>query len=413
VAIFHFSSSIVRRAGSALARKAHHTGTKVSHGAGGRHAYLAAARHLGPDGLETDYRGKRIIDASFHLPEGTRSRSADAVWLDVDTHKVKQSRTGKVYRPVVALDIVGALPHELTEAQNVAAARAFGDRLSMEYRVPVTVGVHPADNDERNIHAHFLVGVRTIDKDGKLGPINQKLNVMHAQPDPKLGRERSEVPVQVMRRMWEETINAHLALAGRPERIDRRSCEERGIEPKKYIPVEEYRALQKEKKLIQAAKQAANTRAISGPEIRKHLERIARECAAEAGRRRRAIDDIKAGRRETVEPKARIAVGSIFAYKHDAFGQFFKDMERQNRLARRRPRTIVREYTQEERELMYEHGLIMKKAQRVERSARTLLDAGDLGHVQIAAPKQNDAGWVKAVRRAANRNEYPQQRRAQ
>lgn len=402
MAIFHFSSNVVRRAGTSLARQAHHTGTRVSHGAGGRHAYLAATKHIGADGLETDYRGKNVLDHSFHLPDGVRRRNANEVWRDVDNHKVKQSKTGKVYRPVVALDVVGALPHELSSEQNIAAARAYGKLISNHYGVPVTVGVHPPDNDRRNVHAHFLIGVRRMEPDGTLGTINQKLNVMHSQPDERLGRERGEVPVQTMRRLWEETINDHLAMAGCEERIDRRSAAERGIEAKPYIPVDEYRKMKIEERLVAAAKLAANTRAIDEAQIKQHLQRISERAGAEAARKRETIDAIKRGRYEEIDPKVRFALSSVHAYDRDAFGTFFRDMERQNRLARRKPKKERREYTPEERAEMRRIGLAMKRDESRMKSAQRLLAVSDLGSLMIAAPKRSDYGWLRTVRKAVS-----------
>ena len=113
-----------------------------------------------------------------------------------------------------------------------------------------------------------------------------------------------------------------------------------------------------------------------------------------------------------IDPKVRFAVGSAAAYDRDAFGQFFRDIKRQNMIAKRRPKKHRRDYTPEEREAVRELGLAAKRSERIAGSARRLLAVEDLGSLMIAAPNRNDLGWLRSLRQAVSRRNNPRYRRA-
>lgn len=413
MAIFHYQvrKPYIRRAGSALAVKGHHSGTRVSHGAGGRHAYLSASRHISEDGLVTDYRGKAVIAHFGCLPDGTRQRNIDDVFREVDAYPVKKSHKGKVYNPVVAIDSIGAIPHELSQAQQVEAARDFGQRVSNTLQVPVAVGVHPPENDNRNVHCHVLIACRTINKDGILSVYNRDLNAMASRPDRKIGKERTELPVIRLKRIWETTMNEHLARANIPERIDMRSYKEQGIE---QVPTRHLGKARFERQKAQRQKRETRQRHAGLPahEAAYRLKAAVQEAQGRLRLHRKSIEDIQEARKQSASAVLSPGVGSLRAYERDAIGQFLRDMERQNALnqiarsRRLKASRVMRDPTEEERLALKRLGRTVRKTEseiaRIEEAARLAARLGPRT-LSIHVDDRNQGQWLAAVERELDR----------
>lgn len=177
----------------------------VSRG-GGRSIVAAAAYRSGQelvnprDGLVHDYTRRHGVEHSELVGwDGTRQE----LWgrtEEVETRK--NARLG--------VETIVALPHELTAEDRRALTASFAQELSAAYRAPVDFSIHaPHDKgDERNHHAHVLVGCRRTD-----------------------GRELGErvVPfdgpeeVERWRGRWAELCNERLRDRGLEQRVDHRS----------------------------------------------------------------------------------------------------------------------------------------------------------------------------------------------
>jgi Ti-type conjugative transfer relaxase TraA len=118
-------------------------------------------------------------------------------------------------------DIIVALPHELSDAQRLAAVREFVAGLVERYGVAVDFAIHAPDrhSDERNYHAHVLMTTRQIGANG-FGAKTRALDSFTTGP-----RE-----IEAIRREWERIGNRALEQAGIAERIDARSYADQGLD---------------------------------------------------------------------------------------------------------------------------------------------------------------------------------------
>ena len=114
----------------------------------------------------------------------------------------------------IARDFEGAIPCELSDAQQLAFAQDWSDKLAGRYCTPVPYAVHPpaADGDQRNVHIHALVPDRAVAPSGiEMGP---KLRVL----GDRVGRGPEEI--RELRVMWQNLVNSHLRAAGFDTQID-------------------------------------------------------------------------------------------------------------------------------------------------------------------------------------------------
>jgi hypothetical protein len=114
-----------------------------------------------------------------------------------------------------------AFPAELTFADNEALGLAMTNAIVERYGVGAMLSIHAPsqEGDQRNLHAHLLITDRKIEGNG-LGAKNRVL------ADKKTGPEETKW----LREKWATLVNAALAQANRPERIDHRSRRERGLD---------------------------------------------------------------------------------------------------------------------------------------------------------------------------------------
>lgn len=219
MAIYHLRVTPVSRAGTTVARSAHHTGTVLSRGALGRSAYLSGEKLRDSAGGVVDYRSKEegIDHAELFMPHGLKADRGE-FWRSVDAHPVRKDAKN----PTVARDIIVALPHELSVEGRRECARELCRVISERYSVGVDLGIHVhtkaelrGGSDVRNVHAHILVSERMVQEDGTLGNLHPDLNVRRARA---AGRPHA---VRVIREEWERIANEHLAREGHSARISR------------------------------------------------------------------------------------------------------------------------------------------------------------------------------------------------
>ncbi len=147
-----------------------------------------------------------LVEA-HHMPDNGNAARA---WLNqVETTGRKNGR--------VLTKIRLALPRELDHAQNVAAARDFMAEITQGHRVPAAFAVHDIEgNDRENPHVHIVIH----DKDVETG----KRVCKFSEPAWKRKQQGLEPnAVEHARKLWEQTANRHLELAGMDERVDRRT----------------------------------------------------------------------------------------------------------------------------------------------------------------------------------------------
>ena len=145
--------------------------------------------------------------------------------------KRRDARTGREW--------VVALPHELNEQQRAELAKEFAAELVKRYKVAADVCIHKPskDGDERNYHVHILTTTRSVSvsTDGNFTPTLGSKTVLELSDTKRraLGLGRVNDELKEIRQTWADLANKALQRAGRQERIDARTNEERGI---KRIP---------------------------------------------------------------------------------------------------------------------------------------------------------------------------------
>lgn len=100
--------------------------------------------------------------------------------------------------------------------------------IADHFRVAVSVGGHIPEvargSSADNWHFHALISARECTLDGKLGKLQRSLDPVHCR------KHGLPIPVEVIRRKWQDIANDHLERAGSSERIDCRSYQAQGID---------------------------------------------------------------------------------------------------------------------------------------------------------------------------------------
>lgn len=117
----------------------------------------------------------------------------------------------------VARDLKIALPHELTPEQNRWLVQDFVQQFTRKgYVADVAVHAPSEHGDDRNIHAHIMLTMRTLGADGFAATKDRAMN--------------SKEHLQELRQSWEKLANRHLERHGHTERIDRRTLKAQGLD---------------------------------------------------------------------------------------------------------------------------------------------------------------------------------------
>ena len=185
-------------------------------------AYRAAENIAdGRLGVVWDFTRKYgVLHSEIMAPADAPGWASDRaeLWNAAERAEDKSTRRGNA---TTGRDIILALPHELSDAQRLAAVQEFAAGLVERYGVAVDFAIHAPDrhSDERNYHAHVLMTTRQIGLDG-FGAKTRALDSFRTGP-----RE-----IEAIRQEWERIGNRALEQAGIAECIDARSYADRGID---------------------------------------------------------------------------------------------------------------------------------------------------------------------------------------
>ncbi len=196
MAIYHFSASIISRSS-------------------GRSATAAAAYRAGEKiidertGLLHDYTHKKGVDSTFILapnsaPDWVFNR--EKLWNEVEL--VERRKDSQLAR-----EINVALPVELNKTQQLKLVRKFVTDQFVNQGMVADVAFH--DLDTHNPHAHIMLTMREIDKQGFSLKKNRDWNSIEL--------------LEQQRKTWAETVNQALEQAGVNQKVDHRSLSEQGI----------------------------------------------------------------------------------------------------------------------------------------------------------------------------------------
>lgn len=191
----------------------YHLSVKPVSRSGGRSVCAAAAYRVGDvvhdprTDITHDYTRKQGVEHCEIIGfAGTRQE----LW-----GQTEQVETRKNARLAVEAEL--ALPAELTADQRRELVRAFAQELAREYGAAVDFAIHAPhrEGDERNHHAHVLVGCRKVEG----AQLTERVVPFDGPEQIERWRER-----------WAEMQNLALERAHQAERVDHRSNVRRGIE---------------------------------------------------------------------------------------------------------------------------------------------------------------------------------------
>lgn len=179
-------------------------------------------------GIKHDYTKKYksggIVHSEIVVPDGVNKPSRNDLWNWAElSEKRKDACTGREYEV--------NLPYELSDQQHVSLTQTFSKFISNQFGVAVDFSIHKPTQrdikggaDPRNYHAHIMTTTRKITNDG----LTEKADIE------KAGRKR-KLDLENIRKLWADTTNKFLEMAGVEQRIDHRSLEAQGLNRKPTI----------------------------------------------------------------------------------------------------------------------------------------------------------------------------------
>lgn len=216
-----------------------HLEVKIFSRSAGHTAVLKAAYRAGESlhderlGITWNYSRKRHVDEKFILaPTGAAAWVYDReqLWNRVERHETREDSQ-------LARELEISLPRELTHDQQKALLESFITEHFVSRGMVADCVIHrpPArpsqdwtgkieEDHQGNPHAHVMLTMRELRADGFARTKSRSWNDWDLKNN--------------TRPAWELAANRALEAAGRPERIDMRSFEDRGLEleaqPKRY-----------------------------------------------------------------------------------------------------------------------------------------------------------------------------------
>ena len=196
MAIYHHSTQVISRKGgqSACASAAYRSAEKL---------------YNERDGITHDYgRKDGVVHSEILVPDNAPdwATNREKLWNEVE-------RAEKRVDSQLAREVNIALPTELNREEQIKLVTDYAKENYVDRGMVADVCVH--DKGDGNPHAHIMLTLRDIDRDG-FGKKNRGWN------EHSLATE--------YRKNWAEKVNHELEKRGHEQRIDHRSYKEQGIE---------------------------------------------------------------------------------------------------------------------------------------------------------------------------------------
>lgn len=257
----------------------YHCAVKIIGRSSGRSSVGAAAYRAGEklenerDGRTHDYTRKDgVVHTEIMTPENAPEWAKDREKLWNEVERAEKSIDAQLCREVEI-----ALPSELTPEQQKELVRDYVKENFVDHGMIADVAIH--DKGDGNPHAHILLTMREVDREGNW---QQKCKKEY-ELDKDGNKQRlpsgnykcrkvetndwnKKESLEKWREGWEKTANHHLEKAGHEARIDRRSLKDQGIDREPQI--HEGRAAQIQKKEAQRGKSVELDRSKLNREIK-------------------------------------------------------------------------------------------------------------------------------------------------
>jgi len=203
----------------------HHSIKIFSRGKGASAVAKAAYRaaeliHNDYNGITSDYTKKSgVIYKEILLPDHAPAEYKDRSILWNAVEKCERYKTAQLAR-----EIEISLPVELTQEQNIILAREYVQKHFISAGMCADLCVH--DKGDGNPHAHIMLTMRPIEKDGNWG---QKSYSAKGKKIPTVDWNE-QTKAEDWRKAWADIQNQHLQKHGFDVCVDHRSFERQGID---------------------------------------------------------------------------------------------------------------------------------------------------------------------------------------
>ena len=204
----------------------YHLSIKIITRGAGKSAVAAAAYRAGEtikneyDGIVHDYTRKGgIVHTEIILPEHAPAEYSERAILWNAAEKSERYCNAQLAR-----EIEIALPVELTQEQNISLVRRFIKEQFVTAGMCADICIH--DTDGTNPHAHIMLTMRPIEKDGRWGQKSRTINGRKINTVDWNDREKTEE----WRRAWAVYCNTALRTNGHNAVLDHRSYARQGVE---------------------------------------------------------------------------------------------------------------------------------------------------------------------------------------
>jgi prefoldin subunit 5 len=220
MAIFHLHLQIISRGKgkSAVGKAAYRSGETL---------------HNEYDGVTHDYTKKGgIVHTEILLPPNAPAEYASRSTLWNAVEKSERYKTAQLARE---LEI--ALPVELSREQQISLVRRYVKETFVSAGMCADICVH--DTGKGNPHAHIMLTMRPLEKDGTWGQKSHTVNGRKINTVDWNDRDKAEE----WRRAWAAYANSALHIAGvqtEDNVLDHRSYERQGIEQKPTVHLGPY-----------------------------------------------------------------------------------------------------------------------------------------------------------------------------
>jgi len=205
---------------------------------------VAAAAYQSGQSLFSEYDKKRksyaekhgIVHTEIMLPPNAPQEYADRETLWNAVEKVEKNWNSQLARRFIM-----ALPVELSREEQIRLMEEYCQKQFVSKGMIADIAIH--DKGDGNPHAHVLLTLRPMDKDGRWMDKSHKVTLSDAEGNPILdanGNPKTQkINVvdwndqkygEIWRHEWEIIQNQYLEKAGRNERVDLRSFERQGKE---------------------------------------------------------------------------------------------------------------------------------------------------------------------------------------
>ena len=291
------------------------------------HSVLAKAAYNARDKLKDEYYGKThdyskkedLVFSKIFLPEHIPKEFLNREYLWNEVEKIEKSKNSQLAR-----NLLFELPRELNEQERIKLISEFIEENFTSKGMIADCNIHnpPASDNEEQPHAHILLTLREMDREGKWKPKCRKEYILDENGEKiklKSGNYKSRKvnlndwnepdKAKEWRENFSKKANEYLARNNIDKRIDPRTFEEQGREelPQIHLGTSSY---QMEKKGIQTERGNQNRKIIAlNLEFRKlkeELSKLTSWIGSLLGSLQVKYDEYKQEKKEEYENKAEL-----------------------------------------------------------------------------------------------------------